>query len=370
MRRSLFMLCAMGGCLIPCASSAQFDGGRGADRGLSPSPPKASAIRDDDLRPIQLEIAILDAPAADAGQPALKDEQQISRLERLESEGKLTGLQRMKVSLIANQQSQFQMGETAQITVGRTMSPGPRDSGGRGGFGPSFSDVTRAQQIGTMLMATARPVENGALVEVKLERSGLTTPKPSENPDTPAEQPRTHQLTVNTTVLLPEGETKVVSSSLRSRSDGTREETWVLARAVVGPMNKPAGVAVIKIFQLKNTSAKDAADVISAVFDHGGVRAIADARTNTAIVVSAAENEMQQIEAILQKLDENGAIQPAQRLLNKLEPIPESAPLFNPDLTPPNERKPFVAPGFEPLIPRPSSDRHDQGNPNSPRQAR
>lgn len=324
MRRSLFFLCALCASFNQTVSYAQFGSGGG---GFGPA--TSPAISDDDLRPIQLEIAILDALPADAGAPALKDEQQIARLERLEADGKLTGVQRMKVSLIANQSSQLQTGETAQITVGRTRPPGSPDSSGRGGFSSQFSEMTRAQQVGTMLMATARPVAGGALVELKLERTGLHVPKAPEAADAPpTEAPRTRQLTVNTTVLLPEGESKVISSSLHPKGDNAREETWVLARVTVSPPSKPQAVSMISIFQLKNTSAKDAADVITAVFDRGGVRAIADSRTNTAIVVSAAENEMKQIEAILQKLDENTGTTVAPKVeLRELAPD-NSAPFF------------------------------------------
>ncbi len=328
MRRSLFMLCAISGGFLQTVAFAQFgSGGGGFGSGSTPSKPPV--IADEDLRPIQLEIAILDVPAAEAGQPALKDEQQIARLERLEADGKLAGLQRLRVTLIANQPSQFQLGETVQITVGRTRPPG--DPAARGGFAGQFSEATRAQNIGTLLMATARPVTGGALVDLKLERSGLNAPKPAEGADAAlSEAPRTRQLTVNSTVLLPEGETKIISSSLHSRGDGAREETWVLARVAVGPVNKPQGVSMISIFHLKNTRAKDAADMITSVFDHGNVRAIADARTNTALVVSAAENEMKQIEAILQKLDENVAA-PVVPKVELREFVPDnSEPFFEP----------------------------------------
>ncbi len=344
MPRLLFILCTLGGVLLPAATFAQTE-----DRGARLNPDKPPVIADDELRPIQLEITILDAPAAEAAQPALKDEQQIARLERLETEGKLIGVQRMKISLIANQPAQFQMGETAQITVGRTRAPGAPDPGGRGGFGSSFADVTRAQQIGTLIMATARPVAEGAVVELKLERSGLSTPKPPEGPDAPSEAPRTRQMTVNTTLLLREGETKIVSSSLQSKGD-SREETWVLARAVVGPLNKPPGVAMISIFQLKNIAAKDAATMITTIFDRGGVRAIADVRTNTALVVSAAEADMKQIEAILSRLDENPG-PPAALKLKKLEPIPEDASLFQPDAKP--KTPVSIEPFRDPFLPAP-----------------
>ncbi len=349
MRRSLFVLCVITSSLATQAS-AQFGSGSGGGRPSGPpagtfGAPAKPVVPPEDLRPIELEITILDIAGAETAKTKLTDEQQLNRLERLEAEGKVAGVQRMKLNLVSNVPSQLQQGETVQITVGRTRSPGSPDPASRGGFG-GMSEVTRAQNVGTLVQATARPIASGAVVELKLERSGVTASRAPEASDTASvDSPKTNQLTVSTTLVLREGETKIVTSSHHTKGESLREESWVLARVTVAPPEKTPAVSGIRIFHLQNTSAKDTVELIASLFESKPVRAVADVRTNTVIVVSAPEDEMQQIEAILMKLDEGtAALSPT---TTRLVPIPENAaPLFNPA---PSRKLPTAPPGRDPL---------------------
>lgn len=301
MRRA-FILCGVlcGGLVTTMPARAQFGGGGG---GFGP----AVAPPTQDARPVQLEIAILNVSSGENPALRLNEEQQLARLERLEAEGKLAGIQRLKLNLVANQPSQLQTGETVQIVVGRTRPPGT-DPNTRGGFGGPPSEMTRSQQIGTMLQATARPTDSGAVVEIKLERTGFNAPRPQAAPDAPPpEAPRTNQMNVSTTVALREGQNQIIGGMQSSKDgDKTIEEAWVLAKVKVGPADKPAA-AQLRIFQLQNIAANEAVKVISTVFDHPGVRAVADVRTNQLLVVSAPSDLVQEIEAVLMRLDENTA---------------------------------------------------------------
>lgn len=335
MRRAFFLCCVLcGGLITARPAGAQFGGGGfGGGQPVAPSPEEA--------RPIQLEIAILNVTSDENPAKRLDEEQQLTRLERLETEGKLAGIQRLKLNLVANQQSQLQTGETVQMVVGRSMRPPGADPNTRGGFGGPPSEIMRSQQIGTMVQAIARPTETGALVEIKLERTGYNAPRPPAAPDAPPpDAPKTNQMTVSTTVALLEGENQIIGGMQSSKDgDKTTEETWVLARIKLGPAQKKAA-AMLRIFQLQNIAAKDAVEVISSVFDRAGVRAVADPRTNTMLVVSAPDDTLQEIEAILQKLDQNASA-PAVPQVRKLEPIP--------DETLPARKKPSS--GVDPLSP-------------------
>ncbi len=343
MRRLLFLICAMNGCLMATSAFAQF--GNAGFGNPAVQPPVAI----EDSRPIQLDITLIDIAGEDASKNKLTDEQQLSRLERLKSEGKLAGVQRLRMNLLSNQSSQLQQGETVQVPVGRTRAGSPDQIGGRGGFGgqASMQEITQARQVGTMLSAIAKAVPGGAIVDLKLERSGLTMSRQPEAADAPPpEPPKTRQLTTNTTVMLREAETKIVGMFQSARGESQREETWVLARVAVAPPEKTPAVSSIRIFHLKNSSAKDTVEVIASIFESKHVRAVADVRTNTVIVVSAPDDEMQQIEAILMKLDE-GVAAAAPPTTTRLVPIPANdAPLFNPA---PSRKPTPVPPGREPL---------------------
>jgi len=71
--------------------------------------------------------------------------------------------------------------------------------------------------------------------------------------------------------------------------------------------------------------------MIGTLFNRDDVRTVADPRTNTIIVASAPPDVLEQIEAILMKIDESPTAAAAPQV-RKLVPIPEdSAPLFNPN---------------------------------------
>ena len=294
--------------------------------GASPAKPV------EDVRPMQLEIAILDVAADRTPGKPLKEDEQLARLERLETEGKLAGVQRIRLNLVANEPAQFQQGETVRLTVGRTMRPSDRDPSGRGGFGAgSFGDVTQAQQVGTLIRATARPVANGAVVELAVERSGATNPRPPAADGAPPESPKVNQLNVKTTLVLRDGERTIIASGTTSDADRPQEETWIVARVTVAPPQQAPAAAMIKIFHLKNVAADSTVTMIGTLFNRDDVRTVADPRTNTIIVASAPSDVLEQIEAILMKIDESPTAAAAPQV-RKLVPIPEdSAPFFNPN---------------------------------------
>jgi hypothetical protein len=328
MRRAFVLFGVVWGSLITTMPAwAQFGGGGGFGPPVAPKPA-------DDPRPIQLEITILDIAAAQKVGKQLSEEEQIARLEQLEAESKATGVHRYKLNLVSNEPGEFQQGETVQMTVGRNVrGAAPNDPAGRGGgFGVAMGDVTRAQQVGTMIRATARPVATGAVMELVVERSGTTNPRPAVDGNAPQEYPKVSQLTLKTTLVLKEGRKTIIASGITTNADRPNDETWVLARVVVGPAEKN-DTAMIKIFHLQNVEANATATMISKLFNRGDVRAIPDTRTNTIIVASAPEDVLQQIEAILMKLDEpaSAAVAPQVRKV-----VPVSDPLFE---TLPNIRK-------------------------------
>ncbi len=321
----------------PTSTQAQFGQGGFGGANRANQPPE-------DARPIQLDIAIINVAAGDEPAKPLNEEQQLARIERLEADGKLAGIQRLKLHLVANQQAQLQAGETVQMLVGRAARFPGGDPNNRGGGFPA-QEMTRAQQVGTLVQATARPTDAGAIVEIKLERSGVSVPRPAANAEAAPELPKTNQVTISTTVLLREGKSKIIASAQSSKEgDKPAEEVLVTARVTVGAADTKT-VSQLRIFHLQNISAKDAVEVISTVFDQGHLRVVADPRTNVILVASAPEDTLQQVEAVLLKLDEATAAPKVQRLV----PIPDtSAPAF---VAPPARKTPTARDTLDDLAP-------------------
>lgn len=65
----------------------------------------------------------------------------------------------------------------------------------------------------------------------------------------------------------------------------------------------------VKVIQLKHAQATDVTDVLKQLYDQGPAKIASDPRTNS-VIVSGPENQLQEIEALLLKLDEAGTVPP------------------------------------------------------------
>lgn len=297
MRHSMLLVCLTSISLGATTAFAQFGGG---GVGAAAQVPVPAA----DVQPIELEICILDV-AGPAAPQRLTDEQQLQRLERLESEHKLVGAQRFKLSLIPQQPAQLQVGETGLVPMANRGGFAAR-GGNPGGPGGAVALEMR-QNAGTMIQAMAKPMTRGVLVDLKIERTGLTASRP-ETPDAPAESPKPRQLNISTAVQMFEADAKIIGGIQTAKGDGTQEETWIVARAKFGPPVE-AKLALTTVYTLKVVQASEAAELLRSLFEVPNARFIPEIRTNT-LLVQAPDEIMKQVEPLLRMLDERAAEMP------------------------------------------------------------
>lgn len=297
MRRSMLLVCLTSVSLATTTAFAQLGAGGIGAGGQVPAPAE-------DLQPIELEIAILDV-LGPASQVHLTDEQQLQRLERLESERKLVAVQRFKLCLIPQQPAQLQVGETALVPVGSNRGGFPARGGNPGG--PGGAVALERQNVGTMIQAMAKPMTRGVLVDLKIERTGVTASRP-EAADAPAESPKPRQLNISTAVQMFEADAKIVGGIQTAKGDGNQEETWVVARAKIGPPVE-AKPALTTVYTLKVVQASEAAELLRSLFEVPNARFIPEIRTNT-LLVQAPDEIMKQVEPLLRMLDERAAEMP------------------------------------------------------------
>lgn len=67
----------------------------------------------------------------------------------------------------------------------------------------------------------------------------------------------------------------------------------------------PTAIATVKVFTLKYAQATDVAEVLKNLYDKGPAKIAADARTNS-VIATGPEAQLEEIEALLLKLDEDG----------------------------------------------------------------
>jgi uncharacterized protein (TIGR03067 family) len=79
--------------------------------------------------------------------------------------------------------------------------------------------------------------------------------------------------------------------------------------------DQPKGTACVKVLALKYAQATEVAEVLKQVYDKGPSKIVPDARTNS-VIVTGPEGQVQEIEALLKKLDETGnsPASPARRM--------------------------------------------------------
>ncbi len=258
-------------------------------------------------RAIALEVLIVgtkggpkDEHAAELSGPSDKV---AARLRKLESEGQIVVIDRIRLTTVENQKTLVQGGRAAPVASGRTLV-------GRGG--PPQTSY-RQQSVGTLISATARVDGDVVIVELQVEKSELERRPSKPQPDDEFVPLGTETLTSQATVRIESGKT-VLASGLERRADAERSGQLVLASArLLGSSSDtkahaPAGGAAerrVRVFALKSASAENVAAVIKAILgDHSSrIRLGVDSRTNSLIVSAEKEQDLDLVENLLGVLD-------------------------------------------------------------------
>lgn len=266
---------------------------------------------------VEVDIIEVSPKTARLGRVAGDDTAFIARLRELEKEEQLPGLTRLRLSTLEGTKAATQLGGDLPVVTGRG---GGRARGGDapGGFGGAMPVSVQYRSYGTILEATAHLEEAGTiLVAMDLNRSGQRTEaaavsaaQPGGPPGTPADpEPQfaggTTTLLVRSTLRLKDGQT-VVAQGFESTTDKDATQTIVLLTArVEGNGNQRQGRAearpALKVFALKHVDANSSVKMIKELIPN--VSVAADPRTN-ALIASGPEEQLQTLEALLLRLDE------------------------------------------------------------------
>jgi type II secretory pathway component GspD/PulD (secretin) len=230
---------------------------------------------------------------------------------KLYKEGKLDSAARVQLSTVGGSTGTVQLGERVPVATARNA----RGFGGRGsaeGDG-AFSYSYAMQDIGTMIMATARVEESETvLVDLHVERSRLAlSDRPADEPQDEIARRKTVSLTSQSTLRLKPGEPAIArawQTTAGQESNGVfivstaQVEASGLGRAAAAQRD---GDARLQVFSLRNAKAGNAQRILTMVLaEKLGDRARigVDENTNRIIVYATAEQH-EIIEQLLQHLD-------------------------------------------------------------------
>jgi type II secretory pathway component GspD/PulD (secretin) len=270
------------------------------------------AAADDAAAGHAVEIEVVIAEAAGAGKPeAAGTAFSAEQIRDLEKQGKLDALARVRVSTIEKRPGSVQFGENVPVATSRSFSRGFGGGADREAQAPAAVSYTM-QQVGTMVEAIPEIQADGSvIVQLQVERTRLER-QPSADGEAAARSvvpPRSLTMSVRSSVHVPVGKTVVFEANQGSAKES--RQTWVLvsANVLAGPAAAGGGAAAaqpeIKIFSLKNASAKELAQVVSTVIrGQAPLNIGVDERTNT-LVLSGTRDDLAIVEAILVRLDED-----------------------------------------------------------------
>lgn len=216
----------------------------------------------------------------------------------LESSGRIGAIDRIRLTTLENQKTLVQAGKNAPVAAGQTLDP-------RGG--PRQTSYQR-ENVGTLISVVARADGDAVMAELEIEKSQLEQRAGDSAPGDPFVPAATEIMQSRANVRIGNGTTLLVST------DAARQFVLVSARLLDSPPGPKAGastaaamVDTIKLFQLQNSSAQTAAELVKALFgrDAGRIAIGVDGRTNALIVRADDERQLKAIEAILLRLDES-----------------------------------------------------------------
>ena len=227
-----------------------------------------------------------------------------ARVQELESAGKIDLIDRFRLTTIENQKALVQLGRTAAVVTGRAF-------GGRGG---PVRDSYQQQQFGTLVSAIGKLDGNAVILELTIEKSQLERRDAADElqPGADIAPPATQTLTSQATVRIANGATVLVGGMQTTIGSKARQH-FVLATARILPPAAESKVRVrpaaaekqTRIVPLNTVSAPEAAKVVKEVYrdliDQFNIGV--DSESN-AIIIHASKKQLEAIEALLRKLDD------------------------------------------------------------------
>lgn len=204
------------------------------------------------------------------------------QLNELEKAEKIKVLDRLKLSTVEDVQTMVQVGKQTSVVRG-------------GGFGGGRGGVVSREQVGTLANLTARADGDRVVMNLQVEKSFVS---PGDDDDQTAAS--THQMTVQSTVSVKSGDALVVGGQTFKQGKTVRHMTVIVAPRIATARKE---VALTQIFTLQHAEVAGAGAVLKELYPAGQLKFSVDVRTNS-LIVHGEEKQLQEVEAILLKLDE------------------------------------------------------------------
>jgi|GEM_PF-5577296 len=217
----------------------------------------------------------------------------------LAAAGQLLFSDHMQMTALEGHLTSCQFGKAEFLITGRNTA------GGFNRGGPPGMPVYSREDLGTILSATTRVVEQGAVAELTFEQSRLNPTKPTaENMESPP--PAKGIIQVKTTLVLPTNVPVVIGGMQTQVDHGPMVSTVVIATAKIGPAIPVAAAQVplqqVQIFALQKLQALATQQFLSQVFHEDNLKFAADERTNS-LVIHGTSNQLADLKDVLQQLD-------------------------------------------------------------------
>lgn len=268
---------------------------------------------EDDASParvVSVEVVIAEYTTPGKADPVAglgaSDKSAADRLKQLAAQGQLGVVTQVRLSSLERQVASLQVGETTPVATGRTI----RGGGPPGGGFPATVNYSMVN-VGTLVRVTPHVDERGAIVlALEIDRSRLAAKAKAEGAVDP-EPARTVSITAKSTLLVPPGQT-VLLSGAREFANDTTTDLLILVSGQVSetPQAKPKAAATsrntpaktLNLLPLHQIRATDAAQRINETLGQRDLSVAVEERTNSLLVLGDAAG-LQAVKVLIAELD-------------------------------------------------------------------
>lgn len=146
-------------------------------------------------------------------------------IKRLQGEGRLRVLERLRTTAVENQVAMIQVGKQQPVTRGRTMRSPSRDLPGG-----SSAPVMSMEDFGTLLNTVSRVSGEEVMIELKVEKSWIQPGESVSDDETAEFLSTTDKLSIQSTLKVATGEVAYVGGKV-IEANGRRSRLLVLLTA-------------------------------------------------------------------------------------------------------------------------------------------
>ena len=188
-----------------------------------------------------IEVVIAELSSTDAGPANQADEALIKRVLELESASRLTSIQRVRISVMDQQPSTIQAGQTSAIVTGRSSRGGGFGGASAPGDRGPVSESYSMQNGGTLIRIVPAIKGNVVTMECAVEQTklGSRRPTPTDGEAASAPPPGNSTLSISSILRIKSGDVAILSSQQSAHGkEGSLTVVFVCAK-VTSEAEKP-----------------------------------------------------------------------------------------------------------------------------------